>query len=122
MRNNEYRVWVTGDEHAKDGFYYINFGDWISEFASRILQKYPTQQFTGIRDSKWNKIYEGDIVANESWYKWRKWTISWVTDKEYCWFVPKDPLGWISYFISWWDMKVIWNIYETFEPLKTKHD
>lgn len=37
MRNNEYRVWVTGDEHAKDGFYYINFGDWISEFASRIL-------------------------------------------------------------------------------------
>ena len=37
MRNNEYRVWVTGDEHAKDGFYYINFGNWISEFARRTL-------------------------------------------------------------------------------------
>lgn len=77
-------------------------------------------QFTWLTDKNGKEIYEGDIVFWKD-YKYKKWIITWITDLEYCWFVPrevgKDSL---SHFISWGNLEVIWNIYENPDLLFTQ--
>lgn len=46
MRPIKFRVFVKNDNHTRDGLYFIDLKDEVSEFDCRIMQEYELMQFT----------------------------------------------------------------------------
>ena len=66
-RELKFRIWV----HIDKAFTYFDIEDYPSGIAMGVSAP---QQFIGIKDSKGNDIYEGDIVTFGATYP--KWVVS----------------------------------------------
>lgn len=79
------------------------------------------RQHTWLKDKNWKEIYEGDIVKTTTNYYWNKKEnieeIKWEEDIENDSFW--EPLT-LWYCIRWYDLEIIWNIYENPELLTKK--
>ncbi len=111
MCTSKFRVFVKDDRYwVPEWMYYVDLKDEVSEFYCRVMCEHELMQLARVVDKV--EYYEWDIVSSNS-YKDKKWVITWVDDSEYCWFIPKEV--WkdsLSFFVSWWNMEVIGNIYE----------
>jgi uncharacterized phage protein (TIGR01671 family) len=92
-------------------------------------QPYTIQQYTGLKDSKGNEIYEGDIVKynpddrtieREGIIEWSNYYHGWTIRDKQCY--PESNYGVFSLaspFMSFNDVEIICHIFENPELLKT---
>jgi uncharacterized phage protein (TIGR01671 family) len=127
MNRFKFRAWCILEK--KGSFIYFDLEDRCT-FNFEIFDQEPIfQQYTGLKDSKGNEIYEGDIVKynpdeptieREGIIEWSDYYHGWAIRDKQCY--PESNYGVFSLaspFMSFNDVKIIGCIFETPELLKT---
>ena len=119
--NKKNKKWLYGYYFAYRGYHFISPDEKVNPldtYEDYVIDADTVGQYTGLKDAKGKRIFEGDIIVDEA----HPYIIQY--HEEYSQFVavPKPDVT-IAFYQQWVNERgfvVIWNVHENPLPIKTE--
>ncbi len=118
--NKKNKKWVYGYYFAYHGYHFISPDDKVNPldtYEDYVVDADTVGQYTGLKDKKGKKIFEGDILVFDPWLAVVLWNEELATFALQFQFEDKvglKPLG------GWQTRTIIGNVHENQELIKTE--